>query len=163
MRYIKRIFEDNEFENEPAFGEGRIYFVPITLYYLPAAKLKEVINEFEDLLSLLINIIDNGFNVTFCSAYGQRVFLSYEDYIAKNENWVEFINAYPKFRTIEIRITNDNKFDNNLLSDFITTEYDDLLQKSKLYNWEHQSTNISINTDKYKNPLVIRIEIEKNR
>ena len=50
MKYIKRIFENTELENEPAFGEGRIEFLNgVRLDYLPAEQLKKSIDEFEDL------------------------------------------------------------------------------------------------------------------
>jgi hypothetical protein len=165
MKYIKRIFENTEFENEPAFGEGRIEFLNgARLDYLPAEQLKKSIDEFEDLLMLVYPFIDKGLSVRFDSAYGQRVFMTYEDYQSKNNKWIEFINAYPRMNHIEVVITFD-KFDFRLLSEVLNSEFDDFLQKITLYKWKNEHTDISMNPDSlsYKTPMKINIELKKIR
>jgi hypothetical protein len=121
----------------------------------------EIDEEISDLKTLFI---DKGLSVRFDSAYGQRVFMTYEDYQSKNNKWIEFINAYPRMNHIEVVITFD-KFDFRLLSEVLNSEFDDFLQKITLYKWKNEHTDISMNPDSlsYKTPMKINIELKKIR
>ncbi len=132
------------------------------LPYLSEDELNKSVDIFEDIYYLTLPFLDKGYGVSFGTAYGRAVSISANDYITKNDKWVEFINGLPVRRCyLEIKI-DLNKYDLTELSSIIDDEYGDFLEKIKIYKWVHNKSNIFLCPEStiYRKSL-ITIEIER--
>lgn len=80
--------------------------------------------EFDNIIDGFVEYADEGYELSFETAYGQRVTMKYKDYIEKNEKYQEFIHGFGYtnlFFTSKIVIPYDYNILQSLLQDIQTS------------------------------------------
>lgn len=73
---------------------------------------KKYAEEFDNIVDIFIDYVDLGYEIRFETAYGAKVAMKYEDYVAKNVKYEEFIHGLPArglFFTLSIKMPYDFK------------------------------------------------------
>lgn len=81
---------------------------------------KKMAEEFDALVEVFLDYVDEGYEIDFDTAYGTRVFISYEDYLEKNDKYEEFIHGLASHNMeFTSRIVMDYNYDKflNILRD----------------------------------------------
>lgn len=55
----------------------------------------ELSKEFDVIVDAFVEFVDDGYGLSFITACGRQVFLTYDDYIRRGVNYDEFIKALP--------------------------------------------------------------------
>jgi len=104
MKHLKR-FENLELQSE----WGLI---------LSDEEFKKSANDFDAIIEPYLEYADEGYELSFETAYGSRVIMNYDDYMSKNEKYQEFINGLHAGRSFFIS-TVKLPYDYNILTKFL--------------------------------------------
>jgi hypothetical protein len=90
-------------------------------FILSDEEFQNIALEFDKIIEPFLEYTDEGHLLKFETAYGERVLMRYEDYLAKNDKYKEFINGLPaKGLFFNVILYLPNNYENliNFLSDF---------------------------------------------
>lgn len=78
----------------------------------------KVADEFDSIIEPYLEYADMGYELSFETAYGSRVFMNYDDYLKKTDKYKEFINGLHvrgSFFTSKVKLP----YDYNVLIEFL--------------------------------------------